>query len=225
MDKRIRYQMISMAVPLMSQGIPFTLAGSDFLRSKSLDRDSYNSGDWFNAIDWNFGTNGFGRGVPPKLANESIQDPDVLTRAQALLANPALVPTSAQMTKSSKMYQELLKIRYSSPLFRLGTGKEVVKRVKFLNGGTRAKLGLIVEQIVDTGKGISDLDKKYKSVVIVFNATSKTQSYAVASLKSATFTLNSFQAKGVDTVVKGSKFSKGTFTVPALTVAVFYQTK
>lgn len=30
------------------QGIPFFHAGDEMLRSKSLDRDSYNSGDWFN---------------------------------------------------------------------------------------------------------------------------------------------------------------------------------
>ena len=32
----------------ISQGIPFFHAGDEMLRSKSLDRDSYNSGDWFN---------------------------------------------------------------------------------------------------------------------------------------------------------------------------------
>lgn len=30
------------------QGIPFFHAGDEMFRSKSLDRDSYNSGDWFN---------------------------------------------------------------------------------------------------------------------------------------------------------------------------------
>ncbi len=30
----------------MSQGVPFIHAGDDLLRSKSLDRDSYNSGGW-----------------------------------------------------------------------------------------------------------------------------------------------------------------------------------
>lgn len=32
----------------LSQGIPFFHAGDEMLRSKSIDRDSYNSGDWFN---------------------------------------------------------------------------------------------------------------------------------------------------------------------------------
>ena len=97
--------------------------------------------------------------------------------------------------------------------------------MKYLNGGSKAKLGFIVEQILDSGKGITDLDKKYKSVVIVYNTTAKAVSYNVKALKSATFILNPVQAKSVDSVVKTSKFKAGTFTVPALTVAVFMQTK
>lgn len=34
------------------QGIPFFHAGEELLRSKSLDCDSYNSGDWFNRCDF-----------------------------------------------------------------------------------------------------------------------------------------------------------------------------
>lgn len=40
-----------MVCPL--QGIPFFHAGDELLRSKSLDRDSYNSGDWFNRYGLN----------------------------------------------------------------------------------------------------------------------------------------------------------------------------
>lgn len=39
-------------VVAVTQGVAFFHAGDDLLRSKSLDRDSYNSGDWFNAVDW-----------------------------------------------------------------------------------------------------------------------------------------------------------------------------
>lgn len=36
------------------KGIPFFHAGDEILRSKSLDRDSYNSGDWFNRFAFSF---------------------------------------------------------------------------------------------------------------------------------------------------------------------------
>jgi pullulanase len=51
------------------QGIPFFHAGDDTLRSKSLDRDSYNSGDWFNRLDFTYETNNFGVGLPPEEKN------------------------------------------------------------------------------------------------------------------------------------------------------------
>ncbi len=37
---------MALALVALSQGIPFFHAGDDLLRSKSLDRDSYNSGGW-----------------------------------------------------------------------------------------------------------------------------------------------------------------------------------
>ena len=52
-----------MATAALSQGPALSQAGSDLLRSKSLDRNSYDSGDWFNAIHWNCAAGG--RPRPP----------------------------------------------------------------------------------------------------------------------------------------------------------------
>ncbi|MCB1054338.1 MAG: pullulanase-type alpha-1,6-glucosidase, partial [Acidobacteria bacterium] len=49
---RVRMQNLGNSIVALGQGIPFFHAGQDLLRSKSMDRDSYNSGDWFNQIDW-----------------------------------------------------------------------------------------------------------------------------------------------------------------------------
>jgi pullulanase/glycogen debranching enzyme len=54
----------------LAQGIPFFHAGDELLRSKSLDRDSYNSGDWFNRLDFTYQTNNFAVGLPPWEKNE-----------------------------------------------------------------------------------------------------------------------------------------------------------
>src|SRR5262249_44482440 len=43
------------------QGIPFFHAGVELLRSKSLDGNSYNSGDWFNKLDFTYQSNKLGR--------------------------------------------------------------------------------------------------------------------------------------------------------------------
>ncbi|KAI3472654.1 hypothetical protein Pfo_029175 [Paulownia fortunei] len=47
-DARCRMNHLATSLIALSQGIPFFHAGDEILRSKSSDRDSYNSGDWFN---------------------------------------------------------------------------------------------------------------------------------------------------------------------------------
>ena len=215
MAERVRYQVLGLAVPTMGQGLPFVLAGSDLLRSKSMDKNSYNAGDWYNAIDWTLGTNGFGRGLPVEVTN--------LSQATALLGMSSLVPTAADMTKTSDMWQDLLKVRYSSKLFRLGTGAAVKSRVKFLTAGSKSPLGLIVMQLNDTGKGIKNLDPNYKSIVVVFNASHKSITYTAKSLAKIKMSLHPVLKNGADSIVKTSKFSKGKFTIPAVTTAVFVQ--
>lgn len=51
-EERENMQMLSLAIVLTSQGIPFLHAGSEFLRSKSGVENSFNAGDAVNAIDW-----------------------------------------------------------------------------------------------------------------------------------------------------------------------------
>ena len=56
--------MLGAAINAFSQGIAYYHAGIDTLRSKSMDRNSYNSGDWFNRLDWSYADNNFGVGAP-----------------------------------------------------------------------------------------------------------------------------------------------------------------
>ncbi len=49
---RARMQVLALSLVVLSQGVGFVALGSERLRSKSLDRNSYNSGDWFNQIRW-----------------------------------------------------------------------------------------------------------------------------------------------------------------------------
>lgn len=69
MDARVRMNTLSLATVTLSQGPSFWHAGADLLRSKSLDRNSYDSGDWFNRIDWTGASNTFGSGLPPAPAD------------------------------------------------------------------------------------------------------------------------------------------------------------
>ena len=71
MADRIRMQTLALSTTALGQGVSFWHAGGELLRSKSLDRNSYDSGDWFNVLDFCYRTNGFGRGLPPRTDNEA----------------------------------------------------------------------------------------------------------------------------------------------------------
>ena len=66
---RARVQILGAAVVAFSQGVAYFHAGVDLLRSKSFDKNSFDSGDWFNRLDWTATDNGFGAGLPPKPDN------------------------------------------------------------------------------------------------------------------------------------------------------------
>ena len=65
MADRVRMNTVALATTALAQSPSFWHAGTDLLRSKSLDRNSYNSGDWFNRIDWSAQESTFGSGLPP----------------------------------------------------------------------------------------------------------------------------------------------------------------
>ncbi len=71
MADRVRMNTLSLATTALSQTPSFWHAGADLLRSKSLDRNSYDSGDWFNRLDWTGADNGFGHGLPPAADNSA----------------------------------------------------------------------------------------------------------------------------------------------------------
>ncbi|MGO3085757.1 alpha-1,6-glucosidase domain-containing protein, partial [Ancrocorticia populi] len=144
MDTQIRMNTLSLATATLGQSPSFWHAGTDMLRSKSLDRDSYNSGDHFNAIDWTMQTNGYANGLPMKGVNG-----EKWPLMTPLLENASKVPAPEDIEEANEMSLDLLKVRSSSPLFSLGSGELVKERVSFTNGGAGATPGLLVMQIDD----------------------------------------------------------------------------
>jgi hypothetical protein len=138
-----------------------------------------------------------------------------------LLADPALKPAAADMRAAHARAEELLRIRFSSPLFRLGSARLIQERVGFPVGGPGQTPGVIVMAIDDRGR--HGIDRKLDGVVVVFNASDEPTSQQVASLAGRRFSLHPVQAAGGDPVVKASTYDgrTGAFAVPARTVAVF----
>jgi pullulanase-type alpha-1,6-glucosidase len=214
MDDRVRMNTVSLATTALSQGPMLWHAGNDLLRSKSLDRNSYDSGDWFNRIDWTGKQNTFGSGLPPETDN-SAKWPFM----KPLLANPALKPAEPDMGAATNAAQELLQLRFSSPLFRLGSAELIQQKVSFPLGGTDQQPGVIVMVIDDTVG--PDLDPQLDRIVVVFNATPTTQDPAVDG--AGDLLLSPIQAAGSDDVVKDTGVDGDSIEVPARTVAVLVQ--
>ena len=91
MADRVRMNTIALATTALGQSPSFWHAGNDLLRSKSLDRNSYDSGDWFNRIDWSGQESTFGSGLPPARDNQ-----DKWQYMRPLLADPALEPRAGR---------------------------------------------------------------------------------------------------------------------------------
>jgi pullulanase-type alpha-1,6-glucosidase len=205
---RARMQILSLATTVLGQGVGFVTAGSDRLRSKSLDRNSFNSGDWFNAIRWDCRDgNGFGHGLPPAADNKAKWE-----YARPLLAAPNLVPSCGAIAATSAAYADLLRIRASSPAFGLSTADEVQRRVSFPLSGTAETPGVLTMMV--TGP---------VTTVVVFNATPYPAAQTVPALRGRPVALHPVQAGGCDPVVKQASAdpATGTLRVPARTVAVF----
>ncbi len=170
MDERVDRQILAFGIIALSQGMPFFDSGIEILRSKSGDQNSYDSGDWFNGIAWDLSKHGWGLGLPPVFSNSGDWP-----FWQPRLAEPALQPDRQAISRSFQAFVDLLKIRSSSALFRLPTGSDIKKRVRFLEPdmGPMQPPGLIVMRIADDLSGEKDLDPNWKNLFVLLNVTNQ----------------------------------------------------
>src|SRR5215211_2309055 len=209
---RVRMNNLALSIVMLSQGVPFFHAGDDILRSKSFNPNSYNSGDWYNQLDWTYESNNWGVGLP-------LEGTDQWHIYKPLLAQPKLAPTKSEIEFSSAVFREFLRIRKSSNLFRLETAEQIQDVLSFYNNGPDAIPGLIVMHLKD----VENIDPVHDEIVVLFNARPDEATISDPAFGDKDFALHSVQQGSVDELVRGAKFdpSTGTFTVPARTTAVF----
>ena len=211
--ERVRMQNLGLSLVALSQGVPFFYAGSDLLRSKSLDRNSFNSGDWFNRLDFSQQTNNWGVGLPPETDNQD--NWPLMSRLLGALPTP----TQTDIRRNADYLQELLRIRNSSPLFRLQTAEDVQKALSFYNTGPEQTPGVIVMHLSD----VAGLDPDFEGITVIFNGTPGVQQLTVPEL-AGRMTLHPVQQQGSDPLVRFARArADGTFVVPGLTTAVFVE--
>lgn len=214
-EQRVRMHNLSLAYPLMAQGIPFLHMGGELLRSKSFLRDSYDYGDWFNAVNFDKSSNNYNVGLPPAVKDEA--NWDIISRIIDGNEGRDMVKP-AHMDFSAKVFMDFIAIRSSSDLFSLKTAQEIIERVSFYNTGPKQQIGLIVMSIKD-GEGAKDLDPAFDEIIVLFNNDIKPKTFAMENAQE--FSLHPVQAGGADPVTASASARNGEFNIPALSVAVF----
>jgi len=211
---RSRRHVLAMSLIELGQGIPFFQAGDDLLRSKDMDQNSYDSGDWFNKIDWTGQGVNWGIGLP--IASQNGGQWNIM---QPLLSSAAYAPQPANIQSTTAAFQEFMRIRYSSGLFRMSSLSDVQQNLTFLNTGQNQTPGLIVMKLDDNVGNYNG----FNHVLVVFNATTSTITFTDASLKGLHFQLHPEQCRSSDWVVQQATFDgqQGSATVPPMTTAVF----
>ncbi len=223
MADRVRAQVVALSTVALGQGVPFFHMADDLLRSKSMERDSYDSGDWVNRIDWSGAGNGWKSGLP-----NAGKDQGNWPTIRPIFADASIAPAAADIAASAARFEELLQVRKSSRLFRLGTKAEVMQRVDFLNAGAGQVPGVIVMTVTDgthasCSPALPDLDPAHDAVVAIINADKVAHTMTVPA--AAGFQLHPVQAASTDPVLAGAAVADvaggQAFTVPARTAAVF----
>lgn len=220
LQDRVKMQAVSIATAMLGQGIPFTDIGSELLRSKSFERDSYDSGDWYNKVDYTLEDNNFNKGYP-----RTDKDEANYSLIEKVL-KPEMKPSKADMQQMVSYFEELTRLRKDNPLLTLGKGEEVVKRVDFRNVGPDQVPGLIVMTIDDGVSVGSDMDPSNDAAVVIINATPGTQTVGnFKDGKDQPIALDGFQLSAahssVNSIAGDASFSSGEFSVPAWSAAVF----
>ncbi len=214
---RARVQVLAMAINAFSQGVAYFHAGTEILRSKSMDRNSYDSGDWFNRLDWTYQTNYFGTGLPPKADNGTSWP-----LMQPLLADPNLRPSPADIAFARDAFQDLLAIRASTTLFRLRTAADIQQRLTFPNTGP-AQNPLVLVGHLD-GRGYPGAN--FQEVLYFVNVDKVAQGIELPDQANKAYQLHPVQAAATaaDTRLRGGARvdrATGHFVLPARSAVAF----
>jgi pullulanase/glycogen debranching enzyme len=208
--------MLAAAINAFSQGVAYFHAGVDTLRSKSLDGNSYDSGDWFNRLDWSYADNNFGVGLPPAASNQSNW-----TMQQPLLADAAIKPTPVEIAWARDEFRDLLKIRRSTTLLRLRSADDIKSRLKFYNTGSQQVPTVLVGDI--DGHGYAGAN--FQELAYFVNVDKSAHAITIPALRGRAFQLHpvhtAFNAADRRAGQSTYDASSGTFTIPARTAVAF----
>jgi hypothetical protein len=215
-EDRARVQMLAAAINAFSQGVAYFHAGIDTLRSKSLDRNSYDAGDWFNKLDWGYTDNNFGVGLPMQRDNGN--DWGLM---RPILTNALVKPTANEITWTRDVFRDLMRIRQSSTLLRLRTADDIKARLTFLNTGSGQEPTVLAAML--DGAGYPGAN--FQRLAYFVNVDKAAHTIGADALKGQAFALHPVHvaADAGDKRAAQALFDAvaGTVTIPARTAVVF----
>lgn len=214
--ERMRTQRLMLGIVMLSQGIPFFEGGSELLRSKSGDTDSYDSGDHFNQIDWSGASNNWGVGLPPAWKNI-----DDFSFWRPRLMDPLLNVGPFEISSTKEYFLSLLRLRRETPLLRLQTATEIRRLVSFpvneWNGSDTP--GLVAMLIEDAEPAI---DPARKSLLILVNASNQTLDFKNSRLANRAWQFPKLFGPHIDPELNRATIDSkiGTFAAPPRSLVV-----
>ncbi len=215
-EDRARVQLLGAAFVSFSQGIAYHHAGMEVLRSKSLDRNSYDSGDWFNRLDWTYTDNGFGAGLPPSRDNG--KDWALL---KPVLADASIKPRPEDIVWMRDAFNDLLRIRAGSTLFRMRSTNDVLARLSFRNTGPRQN-PLVIAVHLD---GVGYAGAGFREILYFINVSPESQTVTLPEEARKAYALHPVQraADATDTRPREARYdqARGRFVIPPRTAVVY----
>jgi len=216
-EDRARVQILGAAITAFSQGVAYFHAGIETLRSKSLDRNSYDSGDWFNRLDWTYTDNGYASGLPPRSDNGASWP-----LLRPLLADPGIKPTQREIVWTRDAFLDLLRIRSNSSLFHLRSADEVKRRLSFPNTGPDQVAGVLAAHL----DGHALRGANFAELLLFINVDKQAQSLALPEHSRKRWRLHPVHraAKAADRrAATESRVVRetGAFTIPPRSAVVF----
>ena len=137
-----------------------------------------------------------------------------------MLLNPNAKPSPADIAWMRDAFRDLLRIRASTPLFRLRSAEDVQRRLVFHNVGPRQDPLVVVGHLDGNG-----MPGAYGEVLYLINVSPDPRSLVLPEEAGKAYVLHPLQAASgaADVRAKQARYlaSDGSFTVPGRTAVVF----
>ena len=204
MENKAKMQGIAIATAMFGQSPVFDQQGSDLLRTKYFQNDSFNTGDFSNKV--NYADDEGNEFIPGAIVNKSKDESDWGAIKEVAEYNTDV--GAALKAKMAETYRAFATIRKDHNLLYLGDAELIKKNVKFLNVGASQVPGLIVMKVTKP-EGYQSTDNE---LYVMLNAAPETREFNAGNVEGASaLDTGSLYANACD--ITDGKLSAGPWSV------------